>query len=68
MLQIPKEFIDGFEEGTELDLTKNGDQLVLTPRINTRKDWVEQIKNVGADLEEDDFILNDFDENDWEWK
>jgi antitoxin MazE len=67
-IRIPKEFIEGLDEGAELDITREGDSLVLTPKVKSRKDWIEQIKNVVESDEQDDFILNDFDENDWEWK
>ncbi|MFY0606242.1 MAG: AbrB/MazE/SpoVT family DNA-binding domain-containing protein [Cyclobacteriaceae bacterium] len=66
-VRIPKEFIEGLEEGAELDLSRKGDQLVLTPKIKSRKNWVEQIKQAEPDSE-NDFIINDFDDNEWEWK
>jgi antitoxin MazE len=67
-IRIPKEFIEGLDEGAELDITREGDSLVLTPKVKSRKDWIEQIKNVVESDEQDAFILNDFDESDWEWK
>ncbi|MEO9474836.1 MAG: AbrB/MazE/SpoVT family DNA-binding domain-containing protein [Cyclobacteriaceae bacterium] len=66
-VRIPKEFLQGFSEGMEFKLSRKGDSLILSPNPKSRKTWEDQIAKASHD-DSNDFIINDFDENDWEWK
>jgi antitoxin MazE len=66
-VRIPKDYLRGFDEETFFELERDGDKLILSPAASeTRKEWVKQMRNEQPESEP--FILNEFDEQDWEWK
>lgn len=64
-VRIPNQLLLGFDENTEFDIKKEGDRLILSPSKKSREHWVDQMKKELPETEE--FILNEFDENEWEW-
>jgi len=66
-VRIPKEFLHGFTDDTQFQMKRDGNKLILIPAQPTREKWVEQMMKEAPSVEET-FVLNDFDENEWEWK
>lgn len=65
-VRIPKDYLQGFLQGTAFELSREGDKLILSPKSVSRKNWVSQMKKVAHEGD-DDFILNEFDEGEWQW-
>lgn len=64
-VRLPSQLLLDFEENVEFEVKKEGDNLVLSPIKSSRAHWVEQMKKEKPD--ENDFVLNDFDQTEWEW-
>jgi len=64
-VRLPKQLISDYDDHTSFDAKRDGDALILTPKKNKRVDWINQMKKVKK--EDSNFVLNDFDQNEWEW-
>jgi len=64
-VRLPSQLLTEFADNTAFNVIKQGDSLILSPKKNQRENWVSQMKKENGD--DTDFLLNDFDEKDWEW-
>ena len=68
-VRIPKILLEQSKLTKEVELEVRGESIVILPAKKPREDWVEAIKNAGVDEDEiiGGAIVNQFDEDEWEW-
>ena len=69
-LRIPKALLEVTGIKDTVELTVDGDRLVIQPWHHPREGWAEEAKlmhELGEDVLLDPDFSTDFDETEWEW-
>ena len=68
-VRIPRLLIEEVGLTGELEMSVEGDALVLRPVRHPRAGWEEAFAKLGPDdLDYDDLPTNDFDDEEWQWE
>ena len=69
-VRIPKEYLEGWDENQEINISKSGNSLIISPKKTSRENWVDQMKQNDHSETLDEHwnnIENEFDKTEWEW-
>jgi antitoxin MazE len=71
-VRIPKAFIEQCNLGETVELSIEGNRLIVEPVKENRQGWEEAMEEM-AQLEDDQLLIDDgishsWDENEWQWK
>lgn len=69
-LRIPKVLIDQLNLGGEVEVTIQGERLVVQSATQQRKGWDKAFQSMaksGDDVLLDEMVPTDFDESEWTW-
>ncbi|MGH7884427.1 MAG: AbrB/MazE/SpoVT family DNA-binding domain-containing protein [Thermodesulfobacteriota bacterium] len=67
-VRLPKSIIEQCELENQLNIEVINKKIIISKSNNPRDGWNEKFKDLGKEsLENNDFIQNKFDEEEWEW-
>jgi antitoxin MazE len=70
-VRIPSNVLKSIGVCDAMDLTVEGDSIVLTPSRVVREGWDEQFRAAGEDVDDNLWLMssapNEFDEKEWTW-